>query len=413
MNPIKLLLSLLAFVLCTMLAFSSQEKGPTNPPKKATEAQIGQWIEELGNAKFKIRMDASRQLKEIDDALPALRNALKTGDLERRRRVEEIIGVIELRLVERFITEAVAQVNDEGLDLFIDRMVLKKEYATEARWKAAINLANGLAKRAAQAGATAPTWVEQDFLKLPVSTSVQGAILNSGRVLVTGVEEKVINVQNCLFMSSGSLKQTNSVDGSILFVNGDFEGLNSTTNSVIFCNGRVKSFNSTRNCIIYCNGVVESMNSSQGNAIFVRGELRRLNYTKNNVIEATEFGQGNFSEGNTYVNRRVLPGRGQNDRLLQMDPAPVNLIQFFDPARIGLAFTMVDGDARVDSVADGKPFAKTGLAKGDLILALDKAKFISRETFVTLLRRKVALGQTSLKVQRGDRVLNVPVEFER
>src|SRR5262249_47408813 len=152
---------------------------------------------------------------------------------------------------------------------------------------------------------------------------------------------------------------------------------------------------------IFCHGVIESMNSTEQNAIFVKGELRRLNFTKGNVIEATGLPDGAFFENNTFVNRRALPGRSKSDRLLEMDPAPIDSIKRFDPSQYGLAFSFVDGDARVDQLIEGKAFAKAGLVKGDLILAVEKTKFLAADVFVSKIRQSVAKGMASLKIQRG------------
>ena len=375
---------------------------------KASEATIARLIGELGSKDFKARDRATRRLKEINAALPALRKALHApGSEEVRRRAESVIAVIEARLAEIFIREAVARVNEEGLDLFIDRMVLQNGYANDARWKAALELTRALTRRAARAGASLPNFTAQDFLKLPV---VKGADVQFGRpsrMVCEGADKLFGALHNCLLLSSGALEGINSTNQSILFVNGDIKSLNSTTNSIIICNGTIKNMNYTKGCLIYCNGVIESMNYTEGNAVFVRGELRRLNFTKNNVLEAKTLGPGNVSEGNTYLNRKEIARAGRGDRFTPAEPSPLALFSFFDPARLGATFTMVDGDARAERIAEGKPFARAGLKQGDLVLAVNRQKFLTEADFVRLLRRRVVASQALLKVQRGDRVLTL------
>jgi hypothetical protein len=403
-------LGLLLAALLAAGAPAGQSGAPAGAAKKASDEEINQLITQLGSADFKNRDRATRRLKQVDAALPALRRALSSPDAEVRQRAGQVLAVLEARQAEAFIREAVARVNDEGLDLFIDRMVLEKAYASAPRWKAAVELTRALARRATRVGATVPNVVNQDLLGLPLVTAwdAQG---RPARVLAKGSEGTLGAVHGCLVFSSGPLAQLNSTAGSILFVNGDIQGLNSTTDSVIVCNGTIKSFNYTKNCLIFCNGVVESMNCTEGNAVFVRGELRRLNYTKNNVIEATKLGPVGLSEGNTYLNRAALPRAGNGDRFVPADPSPLGLFSYFDPARAGLAFTMHEGDARVDEAAAGKAFARAGLRKGDLVLAVDRAKFLTGDEFVRLLRRRVVAGQALLKVQRGERVLEMNVQF--
>jgi hypothetical protein len=402
---------LLFVTVLAAVASAGQAGSRPDAPKKVSAEEIGRLIDQLGSKDFKTRDKATRRLKELDEALPALRQALKSpAGEETRRRVEGVIAVIEARLAEAFIREAVARVNEEGLDLFIDRMVLQKGYANEARWKAAIELARALVERARKAGAALPNSPNQDFLKLPVVTSLDArGLIRASRVLVNGVKDRLNAFHGYLLFSTDSLEGINSTDRSILFVNGDIKNLNSTTNSIIICNGTIKSMNSTQNSLIFCNGVVESMNFTQGNAVFVRGELQRLNYTKNNVIETPRLGGCTLSEGNIYLNRTAMPARGKGDQARQADPSPLGLFSYFDLRRAGMMFTMVDGDARVDRVAEGKPFAKAGLQKGDLVLAVNRGKFLAEDAFLRLMRRRVVAGEALLKVQRGDRVLELTV----
>jgi HEAT repeat protein len=116
------------------------------PAKKLSEKQIAKLIEQLGSSDFHIRESANRQLRQAEEALPALRQAAQSSDLEVRRRAKEIVAALEQRLSERFLRQAVARVNEEGVDLFIDRMVLQKDYANETRWKAVIEVARTLSK---------------------------------------------------------------------------------------------------------------------------------------------------------------------------------------------------------------------------------------------------------------------------
>jgi hypothetical protein len=376
-----------------------------------SDEEIARLIEQLGGKDFKAREAATRRLRELDEALPALRRALQAPvNEEMRRRAESALAVIESRQAEKFIRQAVERVNEVGLDLFIDRMVLQKGPATEARWKATVELARALARRAKGFGTLLPKALERDFLKLPTVTAVERQNAFAARVLIDGTRDRLNAVHQCLVVSSGPLEQLNSTDGSVLFVNGDIDSLNSTTNCVIICNGTIRRLNFTKGCVIYCNGVIEGMNGTEDNAVFVRGELRRLNFTRNNVIEAKQLGSGTVSEGNTYLNRtEVQATSSKGDRFLTADPSPLNLFAFFDLARAGLRFTMVEGGARVDVATAGKPFARAGLQKGDLIAEVNQEKAAAAESFVRLMRRRVAAGVARLKVQRGERVLEITV----
>jgi PDZ domain len=404
-----LLAGLVVAVMMAGLGRTGQNDSSTGSAKKTSEKEIAALIAQLSDDKYQVREQATKKLMELDEALPALRRALERAHLEHQRRLNRIIAAIQTRLAARFIAEAVTPVNEEGIDLFLDRMVLLKAFADE-HWPAALKLAMAMAKRAESVGGPVPTFKNRDFLALPVVSSFDNNVSISQRVLVSGVAERIDILHDCFLISSGSLEEINSTNGSILLVNGDIDKLNSTQNSIIFCNGTIRDFNSTTNCLIFITGLIERMNFTQNNTIFVRGELASLNYTKDNVIEATRLGRCNLSQGNTYLNCKAPP-QGEYDRLAKADPSPLDLFKYFDPARDGLTFNMVNGDAQVVGVIDGKPYAQAGLKKGDLILAVDQAKFMTQNGFVGLLRRQVVTGEALLKVQRADRVLNIPLRF--
>src|SRR5262249_41793835 len=80
-------------------------------PKKLSEEQIAKLIEQLGSSDFHVREDANHQLREVEEALPALRRAAQASDPEVRRRAKEVVASLERRLSERFLRQAVARVN--------------------------------------------------------------------------------------------------------------------------------------------------------------------------------------------------------------------------------------------------------------------------------------------------------------
>lgn len=83
------------------------------------------WIEQLGSADYQARESASKALLALGtEALPALRRAISHADPEVRRRIEELIPVVEaadvlapkrvsLRLTERPLREAIAEVSKQ------------------------------------------------------------------------------------------------------------------------------------------------------------------------------------------------------------------------------------------------------------------------------------------------------------
>jgi hypothetical protein len=70
-----------------MLGLTGSARHPDGRPASAGNKElVDQLIRQLGSNDFKLREDATRKLKEMDDALPAVHAAAQSSDLEVRRR---------------------------------------------------------------------------------------------------------------------------------------------------------------------------------------------------------------------------------------------------------------------------------------------------------------------------------------
>ncbi len=383
------------------------------PAAKLTPADVERLVARLGSDSYRLREQASARLVQIDEALPALRRALLAPDLEVRRRAKAVLAAAEARRAERLMQTAVAQVNDEGFDLFIDRMVLEPGYAEEGHWKAAVQLARALAGRAAEAGARVAPILEQPFHAMPEAVTISVDGHKGARVRSEGAGQAVFVLYNALFLSSGPLESISTIDSSIVFVDGDIGRLNAVSNAIVFCRGSIKSINFLKRSLFVCTGSVDLVNVAEESGVFVRGPVQRMNTARQSVVEAASLGQGKVSEGNVYRNCPGPTGvSGVNNRVEKATASPLELFRLFEPARVGLEFTMLEGSARVERATAGQPFARAGLRPGDRVLAVNGTAVPSGDALIGLLRRRVAAGEALLRVQRADQVLALPVRFE-
>jgi hypothetical protein len=302
------------------------------------------------------------------------------------------------------------RIDDEGVDRFIDRMVRDEGYATDARWKGAVELARQLSNRLANEGAPVPKDPVPDVLRLPIQTKLVSGGVADKRVLVS--ESPNLNVlQDTVFISSGPVKWINGLGRSILFINGDMEGVNSAKDSIVICNGTIRLLNGAEDCIIVADGVINGFNSVERCSISVRG-IDSFNVIRRSLVETVSSKTiDGAAQHCTFVNPIEMPSKGRENRARSIDPTFFSEVRFFYPSRMGIAYTMVDGDVRVDEIAKESSFAAADLRAGDLVLAVDGQKFVTDGEFTDLLRPKITSGQTLLKVQRGDRILEIPVKF--
>src|SRR5438093_903811 len=130
---------LIVAILAPSLA-AAQEKPPALTP-----AEITKLIEQLDSKQFREREQASRKLLGLDEVPPGLDAATKSASPERDRRATLIVEQIKSRNQEKRLQRELARINQTGIDYFIDRMVLRKDFATANCWRTAADLADALA----------------------------------------------------------------------------------------------------------------------------------------------------------------------------------------------------------------------------------------------------------------------------
>ena len=87
----KLSLFLPLFSLISALAVRADE-----PKSGASDVDIKRWIGQLGSERFEDREQATQRLSKLGkDALPSLREAIKSPDAEVRRRAQELVEEIQ------------------------------------------------------------------------------------------------------------------------------------------------------------------------------------------------------------------------------------------------------------------------------------------------------------------------------
>jgi S1-C subfamily serine protease len=71
----------------------------------------------------------------------------------------------------------------------------------------------------------------------------------------------------------------------------------------------------------------------------------------------------------------------------------------------------VDGEARVDGLTEGKPFAKSGLKTGDVIQLIDGRGWVDADHFVRELRRALVHDPAEMRIRRDGKIVDVPVRL--
>jgi hypothetical protein len=368
------------------------------PPAQDEKPTIDQLIEQLGSDAFKTREEASRKLLALGkEALPALRKAQKSSiDLETRRRAEQIADEISARLEEQALQELLRKANDVGIDRLIDLMATRKDFVRDEHWGLVYQTAQSLAGHASKLGNRNWKVPELDYKNF--ETVRHWAPINSTRnkILVDGFRNNVTTMDGCLVVSSGSIGYITSVANSVLFINGDMKGCTGISNCAIFCNGEV--------------GYVTSIDNS---VVLATGGFKGSTTADDNFFQVKSVGRHTTSHGNVYLNLKEIQATQSEANLFPQDAkGPLQLLKLFDPARIGVEFTLEGEQVKISKVSDGKPFARAGLRAGDVVLEADRAEVESAADFAHFLRRRAPGKAAVLKILRGDKTLEITVAFQ-
>lgn len=381
------------FVLSNAIAGAAQP--PTKKSAAPAAAEIAKLIEQLGSDKFAEREAAGRKLAEMDDVPAALEAVIMSGKPETARRAKAIAAQIRERNHDRYIDRLITQINAEGLDLFVDRMVLKPDYATDDRWAAAVGLAQKLAADAGKLGGIGFNATTTDWTKMRVLVKLPPTVVRESRVLIEGLNGSYNGIWNCFVLVGGSVSRLTSIQNSIVFVCGDFEGCTGLTNTLLICTGKVGYITSVQNSIVLAGGTFDGSTSARGSLFDVKGVGRHTS-----AIDCV------------YVNlKEVMGARPGDNKFVETEKGPFQALKFFDPASLGVTTTLADGETRAATVTANSTFARAGLRPGDELLSIGGTKWNTKDEFHRLQRRALLNESAKVRVRRGDRVLELVISF--
>lgn len=358
---------------------------PEGNTKATAEDAIERLIEQLGDKEYRIRDQATRKLKEMDEALPVLLRAKPSMDLETSQRADMIIGTLRQRAVRALVAKG----KQMEIDLFIDHLFTHTESLDDNCWRAALELAQEMVHWAQKKGGRAIRLSDHDFVKCPaIIAQTLELDLETPREL-NAVEKRVFTrrivahwevslVEKSLVFCHEKLR-ANCVD-SIVFVNGNIEphpcrvsptreGVAILSRCVIFCDGHIRLDKATE-CLLVATGKIR------------------------------------------------IKSPGPENIIVEDAKNPLSFLKLYDTSAVGIEVRSADKGVVVEKVHEGKRFAKAGIIKGDVLLTVRATKdapaveISSPETFRRQVRRLVVHnGQGILQIERGGKVLELVVPF--
>jgi hypothetical protein len=386
------------------------------PPRPVDVAAI---VRQLGSDDFAEREAASRRLStlSVDQPPPELLAALNSANPETRDRARRVLAELKTHIARERERAALALLPREErfakrgqVDLYVASTAAIKWKAQDDRlWLPAFELGvKTAAKTEAKAGvyplrsSPGPAWVTiKDFSTYrktllndilirtadPFTIDSKGYLFCIGGIMASGVDlDKQLRG---LIVSRGTVRLRKGLEGSLVLATGDaiVEGMHGST--------------------IICDGDVQPI-ASVGSLIIARGNVVIEGHSQENTIIA----------GGTVTLKKPHRDSDQLRRKVDREDhvqsgvlRPLGFITFFELSTVGVEVKVEDKAVQVTAVAEGKPFADAGVRVGDIITDVNAKKPDSAESLRRLLRDALAIGDATVKLNRGGKTMTVKVSL--
>lgn len=389
------LLILVGAVWCGV-CWGQKKKSPRSPSASDETTEARRLINQLGSDRFRDREEATRKLKALGEkALPELETALRSSDPEVRRRAEAVAAFLREEKRQRILRKLLAEAASLPIDQMIDRLATRNELDKPESWERFHQLAQAMTLRASQLGGKEWTLPKLDYKTFATVSDGPGVGTWNQKIRVDGIGNRVTSISRCLVVSGGPIERFTGLIQSILFVNGDLKGCTSISDCFVFCNGNIGRITGIRNSIILATG------DFQGSTV-----------ADNSFFQVKSVGRHTNSQHNVYLNlQSVRCTTSENNVFPQNKKGPLQIVNFFDPASLGIEFSQIGERIRIDKVCEGKAFARFSLRPGDIVLKADKNEMASAE-FRKFLRCRLPSDQFTLTVRRGQKTVVVKVQLK-
>jgi len=182
-----------------------------------------------------------------------------------------------------------------------------------------------------------------------------------------------------LIVSRGTVRVPRSLNNSLVIATGDVV-VGGMIESAIICDGDVQ-LSGIERCLIIARGNVVVEGHSQENKIIAGGTVT----LKKPRIDLD------------HLRRKM----DHEDHVQSGVTRPLSFITFFELSTVGIEAKAAEKAIHVIAVAAGKPFADPGVLAGDIIAEVNGKKPDSPESLRRLLRDALAIGDATVKLQRG------------
>jgi hypothetical protein len=303
----QLALALLSTLLAAVVSVAETPVPKENPEQAK---KIEQLIDQLTSGSLEERDKARNELLLMPGALPALRRVQgPPSDPDLMRRAAAVAADLDRRLKDKDVAKALADVNDVGLDRFLEQMANTKGYATEERWDLTLQMARILVERANEVAGTKFLVPALDFAKM-TDLLEPVAVVSGRRALLNIVGPGITRVS-----------------GSLVLVNGCISGVTQLDNSIVFVNGKVDGCTVLRKCVLVCTGEIGFTTLMEDCVVIAAGPFAGANTVRRSLFQVFAPGRLTVAQNNVYLNvPDVSALRASGNRFVDTTRGPLQLL---------------------------------------------------------------------------------------
>jgi hypothetical protein len=374
---------------------SSDKKAAENG---ATKDQIALWIDQLAHKNFSVREEATQNLAKCETAVPALRAAASSTDLERRRRAKAVLSKHADDAWANFEREYSIMLKQREIDRLIDGLIHWKGRISEDSRDSLFQMARDAAKEVALATKMNPPDIEltpqfslinnivefdpnsppktlDPSSKIGPSATWKRGICSRLMILADSVKPAAL-YNDCLIVSRETAT-FGTLGKSLALVNSDVK-LGATNHAIIFVGGDLDSEYGLANSIVFCAG------DFRGRA------YNSIVLAKGSIIETKD--------------------RNENSILLGHEKKLFETLRLYDPSRMGIEVAGESGSVRITKILSDTQMSRAGAKGGDRIVSVGDDKVTCVADLTKFLRRKsVEFLPFFLTVERDGKTIELIV----
>ncbi len=400
---------LTVFVVAGAIGVVAVVGGSDIPPPRAVD--VATIVKQLGSEDFAEREAASRRLAtlNVDEVPPELLAALKSESPEVRTRaakavraLREHIALMRLPRGDRFAkrgqidlyiasTAAVSRYKADDDRLWIPayeagvKAVTMAEMTGDRKPQGPTCFADFSAYKKANPGIE---FVRCDGPYKRQAGPLAEAIQASGFTEPTGVT-------HCLVVSRGPLSA--GIMDSLVLATGDVSSEHRISNSVVICDGDVQVKSHVLKSLIISRGKITIGGTVEVSTLIAGGTITIADPPKPLEQVANPLAQKEIYARRVVVEEKVI--------------RPLGYITFLELSTVGVEVKAADRAVTVAKVAAASAAEKAGLKVGDVVLEVSGKKPTDAEALRRLLRDALAIGDATVKLQRGDTTTTVKVSL--